>query len=43
MEILNVGHKDIVTLENEMSKPHSKLTCFNKILKYELNKEKIWI
>lgn len=34
----NVGHKDIVTLENEMSKPHSKLLCFNKIY-YELNKK----
>lgn len=33
----NVGHKDIVTLENEMSKPHSKLLSFNKIF-YELNK-----
>lgn len=34
----NVGHKDIVTLENEMSKPHSKLLSFNKIF-YELNKK----
>ena len=34
----NVGHKDIVTLENEMSKPHSKLLAFNKIF-YELNKQ----
>lgn len=34
----NVGHKDIVTLENEMSKPHSKILCFNKIF-YELNKK----
>lgn len=33
----NVGHKDIVTLENEMSKPHSKLLAFNKIF-YELNR-----
>lgn len=33
----NVGHKDIVTLENEMSKPHSKLLSYNKIF-YELNK-----
>lgn len=33
----NVGHKDIVTLENEMSKPHLKLLCFNKIF-YEMNK-----
>ena len=34
----NVGHKDIVSLENEMSKPHSKLLGFNKIF-YELKKE----
>lgn len=34
----NVGHKDIVSLENEMSKPHSKLLGFNKIF-YELNKK----
>ena len=34
----NVGHKDIVTLENEMSKPHSKLLAFNKIF-YELKKK----
>lgn len=34
----NVGHKDIVTLENEMSKPHSKLLSFNKIF-YEMNKK----
>ena len=27
----NVGHKDIVTLEREMSKPHAKLLAFNKI------------
>lgn len=33
----NVGHKDIVTLEREMSKPHSKLLAFNKIY-YEINK-----
>lgn len=33
----NVGHKDIVTLMNEMSKPHSKLLGFNKIY-YEINK-----
>ena len=33
----NVGHKDIVSLENEMSKPHSKLLAFNKIY-YEINK-----
>ena len=34
----NVSHKDIVSLENEMSKPHSKLLAFNKIY-YELNKK----
>ena len=34
----NVGHQDIVTLENEMSKPHSKLLAFNKIF-YELKKK----
>ena len=33
----NVYHKDIVTLENEMPKPHSKLIGFNKIF-YELQK-----
>lgn len=33
----NVGHKDIVTLVNEMPKPHQKLLAFNKIF-YELNK-----
>lgn len=34
----NVGHKDIVTLINEMPKPHQKLLAFNKIY-YELNKK----
>lgn len=34
----NVGHKDIVTLMNEMSKPHQKLLAFNKIF-YEINKQ----
>ena len=34
----NVSHKDIVTLEREMSKPHMKLLGFNKI-HYELNKK----
>lgn len=34
----NVGHKDVVSLENEMSKPHSKLLAFNKTF-YELKKE----
>lgn len=33
----NVGHKDIVTLINEMPKPHQKLLAFNKIY-YEINK-----
>ena len=34
----NVGHKDIVSLENEMAKPHSKLLGFNKIF-YEIQKK----
>lgn len=34
----NVGQKDIVTLINEMPKPHQKLLSFNKIY-YELNKK----
>ena len=34
----NVGHKDIVTLEREMSKPHAKLLAFNKIY-YEIHKK----
>lgn len=34
----NVGHKDVVALENEMSKPHSKLLGFSKIF-YELQKK----
>lgn len=34
----NVGHKDIVSLENEMNKPHSKLLAFNKIY-YEMKKK----
>lgn len=34
----NVGHKDIVTMINEMSKSHQKLLAFNKIY-YELNKK----
>ena len=33
----NVGHKDVVTLEREMSKPHAKLLAFNKIY-YEIQK-----
>lgn len=33
----NVGHKDIVSLINEMSKPHSKLLSFNKIF-HEMKK-----
>lgn len=34
----NVSHKDIVTLEKEMPKPHEKLLAFNKIY-YEINKK----
>lgn len=34
----NVGHKDIVSLENEMSKPHSKLLGANKIF-FEIQKK----
>ena len=34
----NVNHKDIVSLENEMSKPHAKLLALNKIF-HELNKK----
>ena len=34
----NVSHKDIVTLEREMSKPHAKLLAFNKI-HYEIQKK----
>lgn len=34
----NVGQRDIVTLMNEMNKPHSKLLAFNKIF-FELNKK----
>lgn len=34
----NVAHKDIVALENEMSKPHSKLLGFNKIF-FEIQKK----
>lgn len=34
----NVNHKDIVTLESEMHKPHSKLLAMSKIY-YELNKK----
>lgn len=34
----NVGHKDVVSLMNEMSKPHSKLLAFNKIF-YEMKKK----
>ena len=33
----NVAHKDIVTLEKEMPKPHQKLLAFNKIY-YEIPK-----
>lgn len=34
----NISQKDIVTLENEMSKPHSKLISYSKIY-YEIQKE----
>lgn len=34
----NVSHKDIVSLENEMSKPHSKLLGFSKIF-FEIQKK----
>ena len=34
----NVAHKDIVTLLNEMPKPHQKLIAYNKIF-YEINKK----
>lgn len=34
----NIDHKDITTLENEMSKPHSKLLAFHKIF-YEMKKK----
>lgn len=34
----NVGHKDIVSLMNEMPKPHRKLLAYNKIY-YEMNKK----
>lgn len=34
----NVSHKDIVTLLNEMPKPHRKLLAFNKIY-YEIQKK----
>lgn len=34
----NVGQKDIVTLINEMPKPHQKLLAFNKIF-YEMNRK----
>lgn len=44
----NVGHKDVVSLSNEMSKPHSKLLSFNKIFyeikkKFGLEKAKKWL
>lgn len=34
----NAGTKDVCSLEEEMSKPHSKLLAFNKIF-YEINKK----
>lgn len=44
----NVSHKDIVSLENEMSKPHSKLLGFSKIFfeiqkKYSYNTAVDWL
>lgn len=44
----NVGHKDIVSLEYEMAKPHSKLLSFNKIFcemrkKYGLKTARDWL
>lgn len=34
----NVSHKDVVSLENEMSKPHMRLLALNKLY-YEMNKK----
>ena len=34
----NVGHKDIVSLMNEMSKPHQKILAYNKLY-YEIKKK----
>ena len=34
----NVGHKDVITLEHEMMKPHDKLLALNKIY-YEMKKQ----
>ena len=44
----NVGQKDVVTLEREMSKPHLKLLSFNKIFyemkkKYGVERAKQWL
>ena len=44
----NVGHKDIVTLMNEMPKPHQKLLAYNKIFhelakKYSLGVANEWL
>lgn len=44
----NVGSKDIVSLMNEMSKPHMKLLSFNKIFyemkkKYGLTRAREWL
>lgn len=44
----NVSHKDVVTLEREMSKPHEKLIAFNKIYqeiqdKYGFNAANEWL
>ena len=37
----NVGHKDIVSLMNEMPKPHRKLLAYNKIY-YEMETKWTW-
>lgn len=44
----NVGHKDIVTLINEMPKPHQKLLAFHKIYcelneKYGFKTANLWL
>ena len=44
----NVGHKDILTLMGEMSKPHQKVLSFNKIFyeikkKYGLEEACVWL
>ena len=44
----NVSHKDIVTLEKEMPKPHEKLLAFSKIYqkmnqKFGFNSANLWL